>query len=70
MCYLLYIVVADSGRIKSNENGQTSDSNSEDESVLTTYKTINNNASSMSEDDQNDKMSVMPFIDFLGVGST
>ncbi|XP_050377000.1 transcription factor CSA-like isoform X2 [Argentina anserina] len=63
----------DSGRIKGSKNGQSSDSNSEisgDESILTTYKTSNNNVSSMSGEDHNDKTSAMPFIDFLGVGST
>nr|XP_011464938.1 PREDICTED: transcription factor MYB44-like isoform X2 [Fragaria vesca subsp. vesca] len=63
----------DSGRIKGNGNGQSSDSNSEvsgEESVLTTYRTNNNNVSSMSGEDQIEKMSLIPFIDFLGVGST
>ncbi|XP_062025699.1 transcription factor CSA-like isoform X1 [Rosa rugosa] len=66
-------MVAGAGRIKGNENGQSSDSNSEtsgDESVLTTYRTNSNNVSSMSREAQSDKISVMPFIDFLGVGST
>ncbi|KAM5574295.1 transcription factor MYB54-like [Rosa sericea] len=61
------------GRIKGNENGQSSNSNSEtsgDESVLTTYRTNSNNVSSMSREAQSDQISVMPFIDFLGVGST
>nr|WRO64730.1 MYB transcription factor protein [Rosa persica] len=61
------------GRFKGNENGQSSDSNSEtsgDESVLTTNRTNRNNVSSMSREAQSDKISVMPFIDFLGVGST
>ncbi|XP_050377366.1 transcription factor MYB54-like [Argentina anserina] len=66
----------DYGRIKGNGTGQSSDSNSEisgDESLLTTYRSNNNNVSSinsMSGEDQDDKMSVMPFIDFLGVGPT
>lgn len=79
----MHIVVADSGagfgRIKGYENGYykigQSDSNSEttsgDESVVTTNRT-NNNVSMYGEDQNgnHDKISVMPFIDFLGVGST
>lgn len=67
------------GRIKGYENGYyktgQSDSNSEttsgDESVVTTNRT-NNNVSTYGEDQNgnHDKISVMPFIDFLGVGST